>query len=106
MVERRMHPCVSVTDRPRLARRLARGTALVKNLQGAMLAEAVDISAYGVCLTLPRALNAGAVYVLDLEIHGDQRRTTSTIGRVCFCLEVRDGFRIGFNCSLSEFVDP
>lgn len=73
-----------------------------------MHADAVDISAHGVCLTLPRALEVGSTCQLDLEVFGAEKRSLSVAARVCFCLQSKDGYRIGLNCSLEELVadDP
>lgn len=84
---------------------MVRGSALVTTECLEMRADTVDISAHGVCLTLPCALEAGSTCRLDLEIQGSEKRRTSVIARVCFCLQGKDGYRIGLNCSLEEFVD-
>lgn len=81
------------------------GVALVRARGRAVLAEAVDITAHGVCLTLPRPLPVGSAYRLDLEIQQADKRSTSVVACVCFCLECKNGYRIGFNCSLAEFVE-
>ena len=81
-----------------------RGFAVVRSGRGAMLAETVDISEQGVCLTLAEALDVGATYRVDLEIQGDQTRSTSVVARVCFCLQGKDGYRVGLNCSLGKFL--
>jgi hypothetical protein len=94
-----------VADRRRQPRLLTRGTALVKFQRHELLADTVDISAHGVCLTLPRALEVGSTCELDLEILGTQQRRTSVVARVCFCLQGKDGYRIGLNCALEDFVD-
>jgi hypothetical protein len=70
-----------------------------------MRADTVDISAHGVCLTLPRALEVGSTCQLELEIHGATQRSKSVVARVCFCVQGSNGYRIGLNCSLEEFVD-
>ena len=89
----------------RLHQRLPiRGIALVSARGRAYLGEAVDISRHGVCLTLPRPLVVGSSWRLDLEIQRAEKRHTSVVARVCFCLEGTSGYRIGFNCSLAEVV--
>ena len=66
-------------------------------------AEAVDISAHGVCLTLPRALEVGTTCWLDLEIPAlAPGGFFSVEARVCFCLQGKDGYRIGLNCDLED----
>jgi hypothetical protein len=94
-----------VADRRRQQRLLTRGTALVKFQRNEFLADTVDISQHGVCLTLPRALEVGSTCELDLEILGVDQRRTSVVARVCFCLQGKDGYRIGLNCALEDFVD-
>lgn len=84
---------------------MVRGSALVRIQRREMRADAVDISAHGVCLTLSHALEVGSTCRLDLEIQGSERRSTSVVARVCFCLQGKDGYRIGLNCTLDEFVD-
>lgn len=94
-----------VADRRRQQRLLTRGTALVKFQRHELRADTVDISQHGVCLTLPRALEVGSTCELDLEILGTAQRRTSVVARVCFCLQAKDGYRIGLNCTLEDFVD-
>jgi hypothetical protein len=94
-----------VADRRKQQRLLTRGTALVKFQRHELLADTVDISQHGVCLTLPRALEVGSTCELDLEILGAGQRRTSVVARVCFCLQGKDGYRIGLNCALEDFVD-
>ena len=55
-------------DRRSQARLPVRGIALVKVKGRVVLAEAVDISAHGVCLTLKRPLLVGSCCRLDLEL--------------------------------------
>ena len=93
-----------VADRRRQQRLLTRGTALVRFQRQELRAETVDISPHGVCLTLPRALEVGSSCELDLEIFGTAKRRTSVAARVCFCLQGKDGYRIGLNCALEDFV--
>ena len=81
-----------------------RGDALVTIQRREMRAEAVDICAHGVCLTLPCALEVGTACQLDLQIPGVPTRSTSVVARVCFCLQGNNGYRIGLNCALDEFV--
>jgi hypothetical protein len=83
-----------------------RGTALVRIQRRELRADTVDISAHGVCLTLPRALEVGSTCELDLEleIQGATTRHTSVVARVCFCLHGKNGYRIGLNCALEDFV--
>src|SRR4030095_13950763 len=94
-----------VADRRRQQRLLIRGSALVRIQRREMRADTVDISAHGVCLTLPHALEVGSICRLEREIHGAAQRSTSVEARVCFCLQGNNGYRIGLNCSLEEFVD-
>ena len=90
----------------RIQQRLpARGVAHVKIKRRSVRAETVDISAHGVCLTLPQPLEVGSSYELDLVIEGEEERRTSVVARVCFCLQGKNGFRVGLNCSLAEFMD-
>jgi hypothetical protein len=70
----------------------------------AMIAEDVDISAVGVCMTLPSALEVGRCCKLDLEIDEGEKRSTTVLGRVCFCMKSHGGFRVGFNCALDGFA--
>ena len=92
-------------DRRKQRRLPIRGDALVRMQRRELRAEAVDISAHGVCLTLPRPLEVGASCQLDLEIPAlGQGGILSVEARVCFCLEGRDGYRIGLNCDLDELV--
>jgi PilZ domain len=93
-------------DRRRQQRLLTRGTALVRIQRRELRADTVDISAHGVCLTLPRALEVGSTCELDLEleIQGATTRHTSVVARVCFCLHGKNGYRIGLNCALEDFV--
>lgn len=93
-----------VADRRRQQRLPTRGTALVKFQRQELQADTVDISPHGVCLTLPRALEVGSSCELDLEIFGAAQRRTSVVARVCFCLQGKDGYRIGLNCDLDELV--
>ncbi|HEV8334659.1 MAG TPA: PilZ domain-containing protein [Steroidobacteraceae bacterium] len=93
-----------VADRRRQQRLPTRGTALVKLQRRELRADTVDISPHGVCLTLPRALEVGSTCELDLEILGTAKRT-SVVARVCFCLQGKNGYRIGLNCALEDFVD-
>lgn len=94
-----------VADRRKQQRLLTRGTALVRFQRHELRADTVDISQHGVCLTLPRALEVGSTCELDLEILGADQRRTSVVARVCFCLQGKDGYRIGLNCALEDFVD-
>ncbi|MBB6093485.1 hypothetical protein HNQ60_002366 [Povalibacter uvarum] len=87
------------------ARLPVRGFAIIKGGRGRALAQAVDISASGVCLSLSHPLEVGEAYRLDLEIHGDPPRVKSVLARVCFCLASNGAYRIGFNCCLDDFVE-
>jgi hypothetical protein len=87
-------------------RRVVRGVAIQRSRRGATLAETVDISDEGVCLTLSHPLDVGAKYLLDLELRGQPARSTSIVARVCFCLASNGGYREGLNCSLASFIDP
>lgn len=82
-----------------------RGSAIVRIQRREMHADTADISAHGVCLTLPRALEVGSTCHLELEIQGAEQRRMSVVARVCFCLQAKSGYRVGLNCSLEEFVD-
>lgn len=82
-----------------------RGTARVRAQRRDMLADTVDISAHGVCLTLPVALEVGSSCLLDLQIVGAKQSSASVEARVCFCLQGKEGYRIGLNCSLEELVE-
>jgi hypothetical protein len=82
-----------------------RGDALVRVQRRELRAETVDISAHGVCLTLPHPLEVGTTCWLDLEIPSRAQRGSLTVeARVCFCLQGNDGYRIGFNCEIDELV--
>jgi hypothetical protein len=83
---------------------IVRGVAIVRNRRGGLLAETADISAHGVCLTLSHALEVGSTHRLDLEIRTEEIRRTKVLGRVCFCLQGKNGYRVGLNCELSEFL--
>lgn len=94
-----------VAERRKQRRLPIRGDALVRIQRRELRAEAVDISAHGVCLTLPRALEVGTTCWLDLEIPAlAQGGFFSVEARVCFCLQGKDGYRIGLNCELDELV--
>ena len=94
----------AVANRRSPPRLQIRGIARVRVQRREMHAETDDISAHGVCLTLPRALEVGSTCRLDLEILGPQKRSTSVEARVCFCLQSQSGYRIGLNCPLEEFI--
>lgn len=94
-----------VAERRRQQRLPIRGSAIVRIQRRKIQADTVDISAHGVCLTLPRALEAGSTCQLDLQVPGASKRSTSVVARVCFCLQGKNGYRVGLNCSLEEFVD-
>ena len=82
-----------------------RGDALVRIQRRELRAEAVDISTHGVCLTLPRALEVGTTCSLDLEIPSlAPGGLFSVEARVCFCLQGKDGYRIGLNCDLEDLT--
>jgi PilZ domain len=91
-------------ERRRDERAVVRGVAIVRNRRGGLLAETADISAHGVCLTLSHALEVGSTHRLDLEIRTEEIRRTKVLGRVCFCLQGKNGYRVGLNCELSEFL--
>jgi hypothetical protein len=92
-----------VADRRKQRRLPVRGDALVRTQRRELRAEAVDISAHGVCLTLPQALEVGTTCLLDLEIPSlAPAGFLSVEARVCFCLQGREGYRIGLNCDLEE----
>jgi hypothetical protein len=93
-----------VTDRRKQRRLPVRGDALVRIRSRELRAEAVDISAHGVCLTLPRALEVGTPCWLELEIPSLAQGLVSVEARVCFCLQGKDGYRIGFNCDLEDLA--
>jgi hypothetical protein len=92
-------------DRRRQSRLPVRGLAIVCGPRLRLIADTVDISAHGVCLSLPTALDVGGTYRLDLEIKSPTSRTKSVVARVCFCLKENSGYRIGLNCLLEDFVD-
>jgi hypothetical protein len=92
-------------DRRRQQRLPTRGAALVRFQRRELQADTVDISPHGVCLTLPCALDVGSTCELDLKVLGASQRRTSVVARVCFCLQGKDGYRIGLNCALEDFVD-
>jgi hypothetical protein len=94
-----------VAERRKQQRLPIRGSARVRIQRREMRADPVDISTHGVCLTLPRALEVGSTCQLDLEVQGAAQRRTSVLARVCFCLQGQNGYRIGLNCELDEFVD-
>lgn len=100
----RFQPHAGVERRGQL-RLPVRGVATINGRRGKALAQAVDISASGVCLSLAHPLAVGEAYRLDLEIDGEPPRATSVLARVCFCLASKGAYRIGFNCCLSDFVD-
>jgi hypothetical protein len=104
MTHRPTHPFSQDIERRLRIRAPVRGFAIVKSRHGALVAEAVDISSSGVCVSLTRALDVGAMYRLDLEIHAESKRSTSVVGRVCFCLKGKGGYRVGFNCALADFL--
>jgi len=81
-----------------------RGRAVLKTKRGVLTAQTVDISAFGVCLTLPHALDVGSCCQFELKIHGDPTRKISAVGQVCFCLHEKDGYRVGLKCPLGEFI--
>lgn len=94
-----------VADRRKQRRLPIRGDALVRIQRRELRAEAVDISAHGVCLTLPHALEVGASCWLDLEIPSlAPSGFLSVEARVCFCLQGKDGYRIGLNCDLEDLT--
>ena len=92
------------TNRRGQCRLPVRGVAFVRTPQVELVANTVDISAHGVCLTLPSALEVGSTYRIDLSIESPTSRAKSVVARVCFCLKEKNGYRIGFHCSLEEFV--
>jgi hypothetical protein len=98
-------------ERRERARMPVKGAAEVRTLHGTLVGEAVDISAAGVCLTLPEPLQTGALCNVDLRIdaepgaEGESVIETSIVGRVCFCIEQRAGFRVGVNCALSDCLE-
>jgi hypothetical protein len=94
-----------VAERRRQQRLPIRGTALVRIQRRELRAETVDMSPHGVCLTLPRALEVGSACELQLEILGAAKRITTVMARVCFCLQGKEGYRIGLNCELEDFID-
>lgn len=81
-----------------------RGVAQLSVKRRKVTAEAVDISSHGLCLTLQQPLEVGSSYRLDVAIEGTRERRTTVVARVCFCLRDNNGFRIGLNCSLAEFM--
>ena len=93
-----------VPDQRRQQRLTVRGIALVRAQRRRLLAEAVDISAHGVCLTASCALQVGSIHRLDLEIRRPTKSAISVAARVCFCIKEKSGYRIGLSCSLGEFV--
>lgn len=93
-----------VADRRKQRRLPIRGNALVTIQRRELRAEAVDISAHGVCLTLARALEVGTTCSLDLEIPSLAPGGFSVEARVCFCLQGKDGYRIGLNCDLEDLT--
>jgi PilZ domain len=99
-------PSTLAAERRGGERRVVQGIAIVRSRRGATLAEAVDISDEGVCLTLSHPLDVGAKYLLDLELRGQPARSTSIVARVCFCLASNGGYRVGLNCSLASFIEP
>lgn len=93
------------SERRSQARLPVRGFAIIRGRRGQVQAQAVDISASGVCLSLSHPLEVGETYRLDLEIYGEPPRVKSVLARVCFCLASNGAYRIGFNCALADFVD-
>ncbi len=57
------------------------------------------------CLTVPHALEVGSSCQLDVLVQGAAKRSMSVVARVCFCLQGKNGYRVGLNCSLAELVD-
>jgi hypothetical protein len=53
---------------------------------------------------LPHALEVGSVCGLDLEIPGFAHASMSVEARVCFCLQGKEGYRIGLNCDLDDLM--
>ena len=47
------------------------GSAEIKTVRGTLVGEAVDVSAAGVCLTIPQPLLAGELCSLDLRIENE-----------------------------------
>ena len=87
-------------ERRQQSRMNIRGSAAIRTRHGVLTGEAVDISPAGVCLTVPEPLHIGGIYSLDLHLHGEPESDVSVIARVCFCIEERDGFRVGMNCTI------
>jgi hypothetical protein len=98
------HSCEPTSHRGVEPRLPVRGVARVKVWRQSVLARAVDICPYGVCLTLPRALEVGSNYQLELEIEQASKRRASVIGRVCFCVRNQEGYRVGLDCALTGFI--
>ena len=105
MAESSVEDSPAGADRRREPRLPVRGSAIVRIQRRAMRAETVDISAHGVCLTLPRALEIGITCQVDLQVQGAAKRSTSVEARVCFCLQSEDAYRVGLNCLLEDFID-
>lgn len=88
------------TERRAGQRRSVRGRASVLcSSDRSFDADTVDISEGGVCLTSPVALQPGTLCRLNIEIHPTPVIHVSVSGRVCFCVEQHDQYRVGFQCS-------
>jgi hypothetical protein len=69
-----------------------------------LVGSTVDLSAAGVCLSLPVALEPGERCGLRINIGSpDEVTIVEMRGRVCFCVPQRDGYRIGLHCT---DIDP
>jgi hypothetical protein len=69
-----------------------------------LVGSTVDLSAAGVCLSLPVALEPGERCGLRINIGSpDEVTIVEMRGRVCFCVPQREGYRIGLHCT---DIDP
>lgn len=66
------------------------------------VAEAVDISESGVCLTSPIELAAGAWCHLQIRIPSLPGPEISVSGQVCFCIGHHGAYRVGVHCAQAE----
>jgi hypothetical protein len=65
-----------------------------------LVGSTVDLSAAGVCLSLPIALEPGERCGLRINIGSrDEVTIVEMRGRVCFCVPQRQGYRIGLHCT-------
>lgn len=93
------------SERRRSPRTIVRCEASVAlNDDRRLVGSTVDVSAAGVCLSLPVALDPGERCGLRLNIGTPEDVTIVEMrGRVCFCVPQPQGYRIGLHCT---HIDP